>query len=147
MLQKLLQNKTRVSLALLLVVFLMLIRMYENNLFYDPLLRYFRSEFNSSPLPEINKLNLFFGFLFRYSLNTLFSLGIIYVLLKDTDAIKFATILYVVFFVLLVIAFFFVLSFFGENSKMVLFYIRRFLIQPLFLLLFLPAFYYQRIKE
>jgi exosortase F-associated protein len=27
---------------------------------------------------------------------------------------------------------------------MILFYIRRFLIQPIFLLLFLPAFYYQK---
>ena len=33
---------------------------------------------------------------------------------------------------------------FGETNKMNLFYIRRFIIQPIFLILFIPAFYYQK---
>jgi exosortase F-associated protein len=43
----------------------------------------------------------------------------------------------------LMISFIFILTFFGEENKMTLFYIRRFLIQPIFILLFIPAFYYQ----
>ena len=144
MLQKLLNHKVRILLAALLVLLLVLIRAYEDVLFYDPFLNYFKADYYNLPLPEIENVSLFFGLLFRYFLNNVLSLAIIYVLFKDIEAVKFASILYLVFFIILIVAFFFVFSFFGETNKMTLFYIRRFLIQPIFLLLFLPAFYYQK---
>jgi exosortase F-associated protein len=144
MLQKLLNHKIRILSAILLVLLLVLIRAYEDSLFYDPFLNYFKTDYHNLPLPEIENVSLFFGLIFRYFLNTAVSLAIIYVLFKDIEAVKFASILYLVFFVILAVAFFFVFSFFGEANKMALFYIRRFLIQPIFLLLFLPAFYYQK---
>lgn len=144
MLQKLLNHKVRISLAMLLVLLLVLIRAYEDVLFYDPFLNYFKADYYNLPSPEIDNIQLFFGLFLRYFLNTVISLGIIYVLFKDIEAVKFASILYLAFFIILVVAFFFVFSFFGETNKMTLFYIRRFLIQPIFLLLFLPAFYYQK---
>jgi exosortase F-associated protein len=144
MLQKLLNHKVRILLATLLVLLLVLIRAYEDVLFYDPFLNYFKTDYYNLLLPEIDNFQLFFGLFLRYFLNTIISLGIIYVLFKDIEAVKFASILYLVFFIILVITFFLVFSFFGETNKMTLFYIRRFLIQPIFLLLFLPAFYYQK---
>jgi exosortase F-associated protein len=144
MLQKLLNHKVRIVLAMLFILLLVLVRAYEDSLFYDPFLNYFKADYYNLPLPEIENVFLFFGLLFRYFLNTVISLAIIYVLFKDIEAVKFASILYLSFFVILVVAFFFMLSFFGEANKMALFYIRRFLIQPIFLLLFLPAFYYQK---
>ena len=144
MLQKLLNHKVRILLAALLVLLLVLIRAYEDVLFYDPFLNYFKADYYNLPLPEIENVSLFFGLLFRYFLNNVLSLAIIYVLFKDIEAVKIASILYLVFFIILIVAFFFVFSFFGETNKMTLFYIRRFLIQPIFLLLFLPAFYYQK---
>lgn len=144
MLQKLLNHKVRIVLATVLVLLLILIRAYEDVLFYDPFLNYFKADYYNLPLPEIDTIPLFFGLFLRYFLNTVISLGIIYVLFKDIGAVKFASILYLAFFIMLVVAFFFVFSFFGEANKMGLFYIRRFLIQPIFLLLFLPAFYYQK---
>ena len=147
MLQKLFNHKIRIALAMLFILLLVLIRAYEDSLFYDPFLDYFKSDYFNLPLPEINNLQLFLGLFFRYFLNTALSLAIIYVLFKDVDAIKFASILYCIFFIILVIAFFFVLFYNGETNKMGLFYVRRFLIQPLFLLLFLPAFYYQKQKR
>jgi len=144
MLKKLLNHKVRIILAVLLVLLLVLIRAYEDSLFYDPFLNYFKNDYYNLPLPKIDNVLLFIGLFFRYFLNSIISLAIIFVLFKDIEAVKFASILYLMFFVILVIAFFFVLSFFNETNKMTLFYIRRFLIQPIFLLLFLPAFYYQR---
>lgn len=144
MLENLLKNKVKVLLGILLVLLLALIRAYEDALFYDPFLNYFKMDYHNLPLPEIDNVPLFFGLLFRYFLNTIVSLAMIYVLFKDVEAVKFASILYSLFFVILVVAFFFILSFFSDPSKMVLFYIRRFLIQPIFLLLFLPAFYFQK---
>jgi exosortase F-associated protein len=146
MLQKLLNHKIRIALAMLIIVFLALIRAYEDTLFYDPFLNYFKVDYYNLPLPETDAIRLFFGLFFRYFLNTLLSLALIYVFFKDVEAVKFASILYLVFFIILVVAFFLVLSFFGEANKMILFYIRRFLIQPIFLLLFIPAFYYQKQK-
>ena len=146
MLQKLLNHKIRIALAILFILFLALIRAYEDSLFYDPFLNYFKADYYNLPLPETDAIRLFFGLFFRYFLNTLLSLALIYVFFKDIEAVKFASILYVVFFIILIVAFFLVLSFFGEANKMILFYIRRFLIQPIFLLLFIPAFYYQKQK-
>jgi exosortase F-associated protein len=147
MLQKLFNLKVRIALAVLLVIILVLVRAYEDSLFYDPFLNYFKSDYNNLPLPEINNLNLFIGLLFRYFLNSAFSLAIIYLLFKDLQGLKFASMMYVILFVLLVIVFFCTLSYPGGDNKMVLFYIRRFLIQPIFLLLFLSAFYYQKLNK
>lgn len=144
MLKKLLNNKVRILLAILFVLLLALVRAYEDDLFYDPFLNYFKMDYYNLPLPKINTIQLFLGLFFRYFLNAALSLGVIYVLFKDFEAIKFASLLYLLFFIILVIIFFSVLYYFGETNKMTLFYIRRFLIQPLFLLLFLPAFYYQK---
>jgi exosortase F-associated protein len=142
--KQLLNHKLRIALAMMLVLLLVLIRTYEDRLFYDPFLNYFKTDYYNLPLPELNNIQLFFGLVFRYFLNSSLSLAIIYVLFKDIEAVKFASILYLIFLTLLILALFLVLSFFGETNKMALFYIRRFLIQPIFLLLFLPAFYYQK---
>jgi exosortase F-associated protein len=147
MLKKIFNHKVRIALAMLFVVALVLIRAYEDSLFYDPFLNYFKSDYYNLPIPEINNFKLFTGLLFRFFINTSISLAIIYVLFKDIDAIKFAAFLYLIFFIVLAAAFFFILLKSGETNKMGLFYIRRFLIQPLFLLLFLPAFYYQKQKS
>ena len=147
MLKKLFNHKIRIALAMLFVMALVLIRAYEDSLFYDPFLDYFKSDYHNLPIPEIDNLQLIFGLFFRYFLNTALSLAIIYVLFKDIDAVKFASVLYFIFFILLLAAFFFILLRNGDTNKMGLFYVRRFLIQPIFLLLFLPAFYYQKQKQ
>lgn len=147
MLKKLFNHKIRIALALLLIVLLVLIRAYEDSLFYDPFLDYFKGQYYNLPLPEIENIQLILGFFFRYFLNTALSLALIYIMFKDIDAVKFASVLYFIFFVILLSAFFFILLNNGETHKMALFYIRRFLIQPIFLLLFLPAFYYQKQKD
>ncbi len=147
MLKKLFNHKVRIALAMIFVLALVLIRAYEDSLFYDPFLDYFKGDYYNLPIPEIDNLQLIFGFFFRYFLNTALSLAIIYVLFKDIDAVKFASVLYFIFFIILLAAFFFILLKNGESNKMGLFYIRRFLIQPIFLLLFLPAFYYQKQKQ
>ncbi|WP_310558689.1 exosortase F system-associated membrane protein [Flavobacterium sp.] len=147
MLKKLLNHKVRFALALLFVLALVLIRAYEDSLFYDPFLDYFKGDYYNLPIPEIENLQLLFGLMFRYFINTALSLAIIYALFKDIDAVKFASFLYFIFFVILLVTFFYILFNSGETNKMGLFYVRRFLIQPIFLLLFLPAFYYQKQKQ
>ncbi|MFM9825999.1 exosortase F system-associated membrane protein [Flavobacterium sp.] len=140
---QILSHKFRILLTIPLVFLLVLIRGFEDELFYDPFLMYFKTDYNNLPLPELEGVKLFFGLFSRYILNTMLSLAIIYVLFRDIVAIKFSILLYVAFFVILIIALYSVIYCFDETNKMALFYIRRFLIQPILLLLFLPAFYFQ----
>lgn len=146
MLKKIVDHKVSIASSIIFVVFLVLIRAYEDNLFYDPFLDYFKSDYQKFPIPMLDKSQLFFGLFCRYFLNTIISLAIIYILFKDVDAVKFASVLYFIFFVILIGAFFFIVTNNDEVNKMSLFYVRRFLIQPIFLLLFVPAFYFQKQK-
>ncbi len=147
MLNKLFQNKTRIFFILVLVFLLMLVRAFESLLFYDPFLVYFSGDYLNMPLPGFNSELLFLGLLFRFSLNTIFSLGVLYLLFKDREMILFAVVLYVLLFVILVAAFFFIIYFFKSDENLLLFYVRRFLIQPLFVIVFIPAFYFQKLKK
>lgn len=144
MLQKLFKYKFRILIILMLIIALAFVRTFENSLFYDPFLEYFKTNYQNKRLPEIDNFNLFIGLFFRYFLNSIVSISIIYIVFKDLEMIKFTSILYVFFFVILIFAFYMTLNYFGNENKMTLFYIRRFLIQPLFLLLFLPGFYFQK---
>ena len=146
MLQKLLNNKLKIIQLILLVGLLVLIRAFENNLFYDPFLSYFKEE-KISIYPEIASFNLFLSLFLRYFINTIISLAILYVIFKDFNLVKFSSILYTLFFVVLIISFYVILNFFDESHKTILFYIRRFIIQPIFILLFIPAFYFQKKSE
>lgn len=144
MLQKIINNKFRILQLLTLVLLLVLVRAFENELFYDPLLTFFKKDFTNLNLPHFDFALLMLNVLFRYALNTVFSLGVIYILFKDISMIKFALFLYAFFFVIFAIGFFYIVYFSGENQNWILFYIRRFLIQPIFLLLFIAGFYYQK---
>lgn len=147
MLQKTLNNKLRFVLFLSLVVLLMLVRAFENQLFYDPFLDFFKKDFTMLRLPNFDSTQLFFGLLFRYFLNTAFSLGIIYIFFKDLTMLRFSFILYLFFFMILIVAFFCITYLDSGHYNWLLFYIRRFLIQPIFVLLFVPGFYYQKQKN
>lgn len=147
MVEKILKNKLKIVFLLILISLLAIIRAYEDSLFYDPFLDYFKADYLSLPFPKFDSFKLFIGLSFRYFLNTILSLGIIYVLFLDFKFTKFTTFLYFIFYLVLISLFFIALHFFDKENNFVLFYIRRFLIQPLFLLLFIPAFFYQRLNK
>lgn len=132
----------------ILAILLVLIRAFENTLFYDPLLEFFKMDYKSMQLPEMNIFALQANIALRFLMNTLVSLAILWLVFRDAEIIKISTILYLLLFVILFIAFsFIVFTSEGTGSHLVLFYVRRFLIQPLFLLLLLPAFYFQKYKS
>jgi len=144
MLRNLLSDKKKLIKVSLLVLLLILIRAFEEKLFYDPFLEYFKREYGHLPFPQIDIFKLYFSLGMRFYLNSMISLALLYVIFRDTRMIKFTALLYIVLGSILMIAFMFILNFFGEENKMTLFYIRRFLIQPIFILLFIPAFFYQK---
>jgi len=128
----------------LLFGILALIRLFENELFYDPYLTFFQSDYLylDSPRQETFKLTLFTSL--RYLLNTIVSLAILFVFFKDISIVKFSLLLYVVVYCVLIALFLYFVSNPKQEEYYLFFNIRRFLIQPLLLLLLLPAFYYNR---
>ena len=135
-------NIGRIASAFVIVVLLVLVRFFESELFYDPLLAYFKGTYMQMDLPDMNYQMLFFNITFRYLINTILSLALLYVIFKDLGMIKFTAVLYLVFFIVLISILLFTLSY-DDPDKMLIFYIRRFLIQPIFILLFIPGFLFQ----
>ena len=138
----------RIAGIILCCILLLLIRAFEDSLFYDPLLEFFKMDYKTMPLPEMDTFALWMGIALRYFLNTLISLSILWLVFLDRGIIKLSTLLYIVLFVLFFTVFSFIIyTSEGTDNLLVLFYVRRFLIQPLFLLILLPAFYFQKLKS
>lgn len=144
MLNKMYSRVLKLAAVVTLLLCFVLVRFNENILFYDPFLAYFKGDFNNQPLPEFDVFKLILNLLFRYGLNMLISLGLIYVIFKDWMMIQFSFFLYLIAFAVLLLSFFLVIYFYGAENNFLLFNIRRFLIQPIFVLLFIPAFYFQK---
>ncbi len=134
-----------ISFIGILVIFLLLIRMFEKDLFYDPFLEFFHGDTQNKILPEFDTFKLFLGLLLRYFMNGMFTILILYFLFKDFSILKLTSFLLLFFFVVLIIIFFSLLYFSESPDYLFVFYVRRFLIQPLFLILFVPAFFYQKV--
>ena len=133
----------RYALAGVLVFCLVLVRRFETELFYDPFLAYFKGDFYNAVFPEYDLTKVGLNIIFRYFLNFMISLGIIWLLFWNKNYVKFSAIVWVSFLIILVPVYvYFIESQFslGENIG---FYIRRFLIQPMLLLILIPAFFYQ----
>lgn len=131
----------------ILLLFLILIRAYENVLFYDPYLTFFENDYLyiDSPRREIAKLVLFTTL--RFVLNTVISLGILYLIFKDKSMIRFSVLIYAVAYILLLIPFLYFVINPKQEDYYLFFNIRRFIIQPIGLILLLPAFYYYKLNR
>lgn len=140
-------NALKSVLLVTLFGMLILIRAFENELFYDPYLTFFKNDYLyiDNPRREVLKLTLFTTF--RYALNSAISLGILYMFFKDRSVVQFSLLIYsIAFIVLLAFYLYFVINP-KQEDYYIFFNIRRFLIQPLLLLILLPAFYYNQLKS
>jgi exosortase F-associated protein len=131
----------------LLVGLLALIRYFEQELFYDPLIHFYKSDYLNDKIPHFLAGELLLNVFLRFSLNTMISLGIIYVAFFDKNIVKFSLLLYILLFIICFSAFSFLILTIENENFMALFYIRRFLIHPIFVIILLPAFYYYRLKN
>ncbi len=136
----------RYFLVAVLIFFLILVRKFENELFYDPFLAYFKGDFYNAKFPDYDLTKVILNIIFRYFLNSIISLGIIWFLFWNAKYVKFSAIILLIFLIILLpVYIYFIENQFnlGENIG---FYIRRFLIQPLLLLILIPAFFYHQQK-
>lgn len=134
----------RYLLAAVLVFCLILVRGFEKELFYDPFLEFFKGDYINNAFPEYDLMKVILGIVSRYLINTIISILIIGLIFWSRKYVLFSTYVYAGFFlILLPIYIYFVETEFGLGENLG-FYIRRFLIQPVLLLILIPAFYYQK---
>ena len=141
--------KKTVQIVLIVLLFLLLIavRAFVEPYFYDPLIEYFKANYLHNSIPEISLGVFFLNIFYRYFLNTIISLVILYLVFNNFKTLKFSFKFYTIAFFLLSITLFILLKFNLSNDYKLIFYVRRFLIHPIFLLVLLPAFYYQKLRE
>ncbi|WP_158845361.1 exosortase F system-associated membrane protein [Algibacter sp. L1A34] len=134
-------------LLFILITLLILIRWFENELFYDPYLTFFHNDYLyiDSPRREVLKLVAFTAL--RYALNGLVSLAILYVVFKDRSIVKFSALVYVMTFMVLICGYLYFVINPKQSDYYLFFNLRRFLIQPVILILLLPAFYYYKLTK
>jgi exosortase F-associated protein len=134
----------RVFVVFLCLVGFAFIRFRESELFYDPLIPFFKSNYQRMALPDMEMGKLFSHLFLRYLINAGLSLMILWMAFKERGIIKFASLFYGVVFILLMLVFSVLLNTQEVGEYLPIFYVRRFLIQPILLFMLLPAFYYYR---
>lgn len=137
----------RVSTIIILLAVLILVRVFENELFYDPFITFYKNNYSLNTLLNLDYTSLIVNTFFRYSLNTIISLAILHFSFRKKEILRFSLMFYSLGFFALITAYIFTVLNFTKDLYQLFFYIRRFLIQPIFILLLLPAFYYQRINK
>ena len=135
------------SLLALLIILLVLVRAFEDALFYDPYLTFFENDYLYIDSPRREAAKLVFFTSLRFAINTLISLVFLYVVFRDKEIIKFSVIIYGLAYVVLLVPFLYFVINPKQGDYYLFFNIRRFLIQPLLLILLLPAFYYYRLNR
>ncbi|PIE49786.1 MAG: exosortase F system-associated protein [Flavobacteriales bacterium] len=133
----------RLGVIGVLVFLLIMVRSLGDRMFYDPFIDYFRNDYLYVDIPGFKFLKLFYHLMLRYLANTLISLAIIYFAFQKKSLVIFSMKFYAIAFVILSIIYYFLLRNGMENGYLFTFYVRRFLIHPVFILVLLPAFYYQ----
>jgi exosortase F-associated protein len=124
---------------------LVLVRAFENTLFYDPFIVFFQNDYLYSSIPDFEFGRLFLSLAGRYFLNAVISIGIVYVVFEKVGYVILALKLYFLGFVILAIAYAILLSTGFEKGYLLPFYVRRFIIHPLFLLILLAALFYEKL--
>lgn len=129
----------RYSLVAILVLLLILVRKFEGSLFYDPFLKYFHGHIGRAFYPEYDLMKVLLSVLFRYAVNTSISLGIIWLIYCNKSFVKFSLLIFAVFFIALLPLYSYLVQHYFELGNNFGFYVRRFLIQPILLLILVPA--------
>ncbi|MEG1591876.1 exosortase F system-associated membrane protein [Chryseobacterium sp.] len=131
-------------LVLLGVCGLMGVRILEDQIFYDPFLNYFHEGNKNIPFPEFEWGKLIISHIFRFALNLFFSCVIIHFLFKNKDWTAQGVILISIIFAITFPIYLYCIYDRFDIGYLFSFYMRRFVIQPLILLLIVPLFYYRK---
>lgn len=141
------QTALKIFVGVAILFLLIAIRVKESVLFYDPLIIFFKSGHGSQSLPDMDFIRLIANTALRFFMNTLLSLVLLWVFYKRKSVVIVSSVIYGVLFVLLYSIFCIIITQDSLPPHHFLFYTRRFLIQPILVLVLVPAFYFQLKKN
>ena len=120
------------------------IRFLEDKIFYDPFLNFFKGDFRVAQIPEFETFKLIVSHVFRFLLNLFFSAMVVHFMFLNKkwtlQAVALMTIAFLFFFPIYLWCLFSKM----EIGYLFTFSVRRFVIQPIILLLIIPIFYYRK---
>ena len=120
------------------------VRMVEDKIFYDPFLDYFHEANKKAVFPDFEWGKLILNYIFRFVLNLFFSAVIIQFVFKNFRWTVQAVVMILLVFAITFPMYLYCISTKFEIGYLFSFYMRRFVIQPLILLLIIPMFYYRK---
>ena len=120
------------------------VRFLEDKIFYDPFLEFFKGDYKVSQIPDFIAWKLLLSHIFRFLLNLFFSAVVVHFMFLNKkwtlQAIALMTIAFLFFFPIYLWCLFSKM----EIGYLFTFSVRRFVIQPIVLLLVIPIFYYRK---
>ena len=125
---------------------LIAVRSLENILFYDPFLAFFKSANTNASFPDFQWTPLILNYFLRFALNVILSLLIVQSLFQNKKWTIQALVLILIIFAITFALYLFCIYSKFEIGYLFSFYMRRFVIQPLILLVIIPLFYYRKIQ-
>lgn len=120
------------------------VRMMEDRLFYDPFLDYFHLANKDAVFPDFVWFKLVLNYLFRFLLNLILSAVVVHFIFRNKQWTVQAMVLMLIVFAITFPLYLYAISTKFEIGYLFSFYMRRFVIQPLILLLIIPIFYYRK---
>jgi exosortase F-associated protein len=120
------------------------VRFLEDKIFYDPFLAFFKGDYKVAHIPEFLWGKLIVSHFFRFFLNLFFSAVVIYFMFLNKKWTLQAVVLITVAFLFFFPIYLWCLYTNMEIGYLFTFSVRRFIIQPIILLLIIPIFYYRK---
>lgn len=120
------------------------VRAMEDHIFYDPFLSYFHEADRNMPFPDFEWGKLIVNYFFRFIVNLFFSCVVIHFWFNNRKWTAQGAVLMLIIFGITFPIYLYCIYTQFEIGYLFSFYMRRFVIQPLILLLIIPMFYYRR---
>lgn len=133
--------------VILAIAGLISVRILEDKIFYDPFLDYFQDANTSQVFPNFVWVKLILNYVFRFTANSFFSLLIVHFLFQNKNWTVQALVLLVMVFAITFPVYLFCIGNRFEIGYLFSFYMRRFVIQPIVLLLIIPLFYFRKYQQ
>ena len=120
------------------------VRILEDQIFYDPFINYFHIANKHAHFPDFEWFKVIINYVLRFGFNLILSAIIIHFIFKNKDWTVQAVILMLIIFAITLPIYLYCIDNKFEIGYLFSFYIRRFVIQPLILLMIIPLFYYRK---
>ena len=120
------------------------VRFLEDKIFYDPFLAFFKGDYKVATIPDFDSVKLMISHLLRFLLNLFFSAVVVHFMFLNKKWTIQAVVLMAVAFLFFFPIYLWCLYSTMEIGSLFTFSVRRFVIQPIILLLIIPIFYYRK---